>query len=44
MLIDIRQNVKQILMSETKEQKANGLEEQRKFHPHSDFDYEKRPR
>ena len=30
-------------MSETKEQKAHGLVEQRKFHPDSDFDYEKEP-
>ena len=31
-------------MSETKEQKAHGFVEQRKFHPHADFDYEKEPR
>ena len=30
-------------MSETKEQKAHGLEEQRKFHSQADFDYKKEP-
>ena len=42
---DIRNNVKQNLMSvvfcEKRKNKTHGLVEQRKFHPYSDFDYER---